>query len=61
MKMPSTEELKNGDYCTICFYSLAESYGRPIACGNCGGDAVLEQDEIDNELVHESGQFGAGA
>jgi len=35
-----TEKLENGELCAICNEELIEDYGWPIACEDCGGDAL---------------------
>jgi len=47
---PTNEEFENGEVCVICNARLCEPYGRPIACSDCGGDAVKELDFLANEL-----------
>lgn len=43
-----TEKIENGEICAICNEPLDEDYSRPIACSNCGGDAVLEKDAVND-------------
>ncbi len=35
------ERMEEGDICCLCGKSFVETYGRPLACEDCGGDGVL--------------------
>jgi len=36
--------MEEGDICCICERELNETYGRPLACEDCGGDGVLDNE-----------------
>lgn len=48
--MSKLEDMENGDICTICESRTAETYGRPGACEDCGGDFVLYEDTNDYKM-----------
>lgn len=41
-------EMEDGEICTICKATLREEYGRPIACEDCGGEAVIAGGQEDD-------------
>jgi len=34
--------MEEGDICCLCEQQFSETYGRPLACEECGGDGVLD-------------------
>jgi hypothetical protein len=56
---PTEDEIAEGYVCAICWRPTEEMEG-PRACSECGGDATLLEDDIE-EAINEAGQFGVGA
>ena len=54
-------QFENGERCVICENRTTESYGRPGACEDCGGDFVLMSEEDKAEERQNNSQFGVGA
>jgi DNA-directed RNA polymerase subunit RPC12/RpoP len=59
MPEPTPDEIEGGYVCAICWRPIEEADG-PKACSDCGGDAEIDQDAVD-EIMAEHGQFGAAA
>ena len=43
-------KIKRGEICAICHCKLAlMTYDRPIACEDCGGEALLKGGDLNHE------------
>ena len=60
--MNKSDLVEMGCICAICWRPLAEEYDRPLACEECGGEAVLGEDNsVVEQAKRDHGQLGVGS
>ena len=51
------KDIEYGAVCAICHKPFMELYDRPLACEDCGGDGVLDEQAIE-EVKSNNVQLG---
>jgi hypothetical protein len=54
--MSISEQMEDGEVCTICTMPFVEDYGYPLACEECGGDGVLFTNATDEVKIQNGWQ-----